>query len=49
VTPGPGHNNGPSLEEGAAWRTHCWRQAREALLPTLPSAGGDDPSREDKS
>jgi len=36
VTPGPGHNNGPSLEEGAAWRTHCWRQAREALLPTLP-------------
>jgi hypothetical protein len=36
VTPGPGHNNGPSLDEGTAWRTHCWRQAREALLPTLP-------------
>jgi hypothetical protein len=36
LTPGPGHNNGPSLEEGTAWRTHCWRQAREALLPTLP-------------
>lgn len=34
--PGPGHNNGPSLDEGAAWRTHCWRQARENLLPTLP-------------
>jgi len=36
LTPGPGHNNGPSLEEGAAWRTHCWRQARAALMPTLP-------------
>lgn len=34
--PGPGHNNGPSLEEGASWRAHCWRRAREALLPTLP-------------
>lgn len=31
-----GHNNGPSLDDGAAWRTHCWRQARDALLPTLP-------------
>ncbi len=36
MTPGPGHNNGPSLEDGAAWRAHCWRRAREALLPTLP-------------
>jgi hypothetical protein len=36
VTPGPGHNNGPSLDDGTAWRAHCWRQAREALLPTLP-------------
>jgi septum formation topological specificity factor MinE len=36
LTPGPGHNNGPSLEEGTSWRTHCWRQARESLLPTLP-------------
>ncbi len=36
MTPGLGHNNGPSLEEGTAWRAHCWRQAREALLPTLP-------------
>lgn len=33
---GPGHNGGPSLEEGASWRAHCWRHARAALLPTLP-------------
>jgi len=31
-----GHNNGPSMEPGVAWRTHCWRAARERLLPTLP-------------
>lgn len=31
-----GHNGGPSVVAGMAWRTHCWRQAREALLPTLP-------------
>ncbi len=34
---GPGHNGGPSLASGTAWRTHCWRVAREALLPNLPS------------
>ncbi len=34
--PGPGHNNGPSLDEGVAFRTHAWRRAREDLLPTLP-------------
>lgn len=33
---GIGHNGGPSLEGGVAWRTHCWRAAREELLPTLP-------------
>lgn len=33
---GLGHNGGPSLEGGTAWRTHCWREARAALLPTLP-------------
>lgn len=32
---GIGHNNGPVVE-GARWRTHCWRQARAALLPVLP-------------
>lgn len=30
-----GHNGGPDLT-GLGWRTHCWRQARETLLPTLP-------------
>lgn len=30
-----GHNGGPETA-GAAWRTHCWRQARERLLPVLP-------------
>jgi hypothetical protein len=33
---GPGHNRGPSLYGGTTWRVHCWRQARAALLPTLP-------------
>lgn len=31
-----GHNGGPSLEEGASWRSHCWRAARAELLPRLP-------------
>ncbi|MEO5620789.1 MAG: hypothetical protein ACOH2M_04700 [Cypionkella sp.] len=31
-----GHNRGPSMEPGLAWRSHCWKAAREALLPTLP-------------
>ncbi len=31
-----GHNNGPALERGRGWRTHCWQQARARLLPTLP-------------
>ncbi len=31
-----GHNNGPTLEPGGAWRTHCWTRARAELLPTLP-------------
>ncbi len=33
---GPGHNRGPSMEEGASWRKHCWQQARRDLLPSLP-------------
>jgi len=33
---GIGHNRGPSLEGGGGWKTHCWRHARAALLPTLP-------------
>ena len=31
-----GHNKGPSMEGGQAWRTHCWRKARKNLLKTLP-------------
>ena len=31
-----GHNNGPTMEPGAAWRAHCWGAARKALLPHLP-------------
>ena len=31
-----GHNNGPTMEGGTAWRTHCWTKARRELLPTLP-------------
>ncbi len=33
---GIGHNRGPGVAEGQSWRRHCWRQARTALLPTLP-------------
>lgn len=33
---GIGHNRGPALE-GSSWRTHCWGEARRALLgPRLP-------------
>lgn len=31
-----GHNRGPTMEPGAAWRRHCWTAARTALLPHLP-------------
>ncbi len=31
-----GHNGGPTLEPGGAWRRHCWRKARADLLPHLP-------------
>lgn len=34
--PGPGHNNGPRVEPGHAWRRHVWTKARADLLPTLP-------------
>lgn len=32
---GIGHNGGPGVG-GLGWRSHCWRQARGRLLPTLP-------------
>jgi hypothetical protein len=31
---GIGHNRGPG--EATGWRRHCWRVAREALVPVLP-------------
>jgi hypothetical protein len=31
-----GHNGGPSMEPGLAWRSHCWKAARAQLLPVLP-------------
>jgi len=31
-----GHNKGPSMEGGQAWRIHCWSKARKSLLKTLP-------------
>lgn len=34
--PGPGHNNGPTMEKGRAWRRYAWTRARAELLPTLP-------------
>jgi hypothetical protein len=36
LIPGIGHNNGPSLDDGALWRRFAWARSREALLPTLP-------------
>jgi len=33
---GIGHNNGPAIDAGVAWRRHAWTRAREDLLPTLP-------------
>ncbi len=34
--PGIGHNRGPAMDAGLAWRRHCWSVAREELLPHLP-------------
>ena len=31
-----GHNQGPTMEKGAAWRRYAWTRARAELLPTLP-------------
>ena len=33
---GIGHNGGPTMEAGHAWRRHCWQRARADLLPKLP-------------
>lgn len=31
-----GHNAGPPLETGRAWRTYCWRRAKRDGLPRAP-------------
>ena len=31
-----GHNGGPTMEAGRAWRRFAWTKAREELLPTRP-------------
>lgn len=31
-----GHNNGPSMEAGRAFRKHAWTRARADLIPNLP-------------
>lgn len=31
-----GHNQGPSMEKGRAWRRICWSKSRAALLPKMP-------------
>ncbi|MEJ6501644.1 MAG: hypothetical protein QNL54_09130 [Rhodobacterales bacterium] len=31
-----GHNNGPTMEPGHGWRTHCWTVARKNLLGHMP-------------
>lgn len=34
---GIGHNNGPSMEPGRAWRIHTWKKAQKKLMPnTIP-------------
>jgi hypothetical protein len=36
MTAGIGHNRGPAMDAGVAWRRHCWGVARAELLPHLP-------------
>jgi hypothetical protein len=31
-----GHNRGPTMEPGGAWRRYAWTRAREELLPKMP-------------
>jgi hypothetical protein len=33
MTPGIGHNKGPTLERGEKWRTFQWKKARAAAMP----------------
>jgi hypothetical protein len=36
LLPGPGHNRGPPLDEGADWRLFCWKKAHRAAWRTPP-------------
>jgi hypothetical protein len=36
VAPGLGHNRGPALDPGAAWRAFCWRKAHAQAWKTPP-------------
>jgi hypothetical protein len=36
MSAGIGHNGGPAMDGGVAWRRHCWSVARAELLPHLP-------------
>jgi len=31
-----GHNRGPTIEAGGAWRRYAWKRARAELLPKMP-------------
>lgn len=33
---GVGHNQGPTMERGGAWRRYAWGRARAELLPKMP-------------
>ena len=33
---GIGHNQGPTMEQGGAWRSYAWGRARKELLPRMP-------------
>ncbi len=34
--PGIGHNQGPTMQAGHAWRRTAWEKSRKALLPRMP-------------
>lgn len=36
MTPGPGHNKGPTLEPGTSFRRYVWTKARRDLVKTVP-------------
>lgn len=33
MTPGMGHNQGPTMEKGQKWRSFQWQKARDAAMP----------------